>query len=133
MKAYLRQIRRLAAAKRGPRGCAVLLRRFLAGVALLGQFQLVWLGGFHYHPEVSGAPPASSSVTRQSSQPTTPDEHSRSCPFCQVVRDNHSTPPATGFLFCQSFVRRRIAPLILATPLSAPQVRLAGRDPPLSF
>jgi len=100
--------------------------------ALLAQFQIAWLAGFHYHPEIAGpgqSPLAVSAIPGNSSPPV---GDSGSCPFCQIVRHGVSTPPSTVVLSFQNISTRGRAPLAVTKPIAHAQVRLAGRDPPPS-
>jgi hypothetical protein len=116
----------------GHRSRPACLRRFLTAAALLTQVQLFWLAAIHYHPDVSDFQWASSVADSPSSHGI-PVDSERSCPFCQVARHNPSSPPVDGQPSLASVSAGRTTPLVLTPLPAAPQVRLAGRDPPLSF
>lgn len=113
-------------------GKAALVRLLLTGAVVLAQIQLLWLAGFHYHPEVS--------VHRRSPATTVGDQAHRSpaddgssCPFCQLLRHSTSTPQSTIVLVFDSASNTKVTPHLQTEPAVAPHVRLAGRDPPLSL
>jgi hypothetical protein len=100
--------------------------------ALLAQLQLVWLAGFHYHPEVSVSRRSPATITSNTALGSPADDGS-SCPFCQLVRHNTSSPSSTAVLFYRSTSSARITQLVPTRPLTSSHVRLAGRDPPVSL
>jgi Protein of unknown function (DUF2946) len=109
-----------------------LVRLLLTGAVLLAQLQLVWLAGFHYHPEVSLKQSSAATIARNAAQGS-PADDGNSCPFCQLVRHSTSSAPSSITLFFDSTSNNRITPLVLIHPVVASHVRLAGRDPPLSL
>jgi len=133
MKGLSSRLQKLASGtNHNHRSRAACWRRFLTASALLTQIQLFWLAGFHYHPDVSDFHWAYSVADSPSSHGT-PGDEARSCVFCQVARHSLSSPSANGLLSFVNISAGRIAPLVMAAPLAAPHVRLAGRDPPSSF
>jgi hypothetical protein len=105
------------------------VRLLLTGAVLLAQLQVVWLAGFHYHPEVSLRQGSPATIARNAAQGSPADDGS-SCPFCQLVRHSTSSPLSSISLFFDSTSNNRITPLIQTEPQAASHVRLAGRDPP---
>lgn len=108
------------------------VRQLLTSAILLSQLQLVWLTGFHYHPSVS-VPQQSAPIIASGPGQHTPADEGSSCPFCQLVRHSISAPAASRVVSFDSLRSTRISPLVPPAPLTAPQLRLPGRDPPLSL
>jgi hypothetical protein len=107
--------------------------RLLALAALLAQFQLLWLAGFHYHPEITGAGQSRPAVAADRGQQGAPADGSSSCAFCQIIRHSTSGPPAVVAFSFHISSTIGLTLIAAARPLARPQVRLAGRDPPYSF
>lgn len=108
------------------------LSRFVTSLALLAQFQIFWLAGFHYHPELRGAHQSGRAVSAIPVHSGSQSDDSRSCAFCQIVRHSVSTPSlATAFSF-NTLSTTNLAPARSVRPITRTQVRLAGRDPPLA-
>ncbi len=107
--------------------------RLLAYAALLAQLQIVWLAGFHYHPELAGAPESRPTAWAVPNHSTSPADDSRSCAFCQIVRHGVSTPATAWALPFNIISTVGLAPVEIVRPPIHSQVRLAGRDPPHSF
>ena len=119
----------------GPRGGSrsARLRYLAAAIALLGQVQLFCLAGFHYHPDLPGPSRSATPTASAQRHSGAPVEDARSCPFCQVIRHNPVAASSAFHFSLNTLSTARLAPAALARPSSAPQVRLPGRDPPLSF
>jgi len=107
--------------------------RFVTSLALLAQFQIFWLAGFHYHPELAGAQQSGRAVSAIPIHPGSQSDDSRSCAFCQIVRHTVSTPPLVAALSSNTISTSDLSPAVAARPLHRIQIRLAGRDPPYSF
>lgn len=107
--------------------------RFVTVLALLAQFQIFWLAGFHYHPELAGAQQSGRAVSATPAHPGSQSDDSRSCAFCQIVRHSVSTPPLAPALSFNTASTIDLSPAVAVRPLRPIQIRLAGRDPPLSF
>jgi hypothetical protein len=107
--------------------------RLVTSLALLAQFQIFWLAGFHYHQEVAGAQQSRRAVSAIPSHSGSQSDDSGSCAFCQIVRHSVSTPPLAAPLSFNALSTSILAAAALARPLPRKQIRLAGRDPPHSF
>jgi hypothetical protein len=107
--------------------------RLLAFAALLAQLQLVYLAGFHYHPDFAGPRQSPLAVSAIPGQSGSPADNSGSCTFCQIVRHGVSTAATPVALLFHSISTISLAPVVVVRPIAHPQVRLAGRDPPHSF
>ena len=120
--------------RRGATSCRwVSPRQWVAAAVLLAQFQLLCLAAFHHHALASRSQPASSTSIGTPDRQGVPTDESRSCPLCQFVRHNPTTPPRSVAFSAASLASNRISSIIAAKPLVASRVRLAGRDPPFSF
>jgi hypothetical protein len=106
--------------------------QWLAFAALLAQLQIVWLAGFHYHPELAGAEQSRPALVAYPGHPGSPADDSRSCAFCQIVRHSTSTQPLVAGVFFHTIFTNRLAAVAVVLRLPRPYVRLAGRDPPLA-
>lgn len=136
---YLMRVSVLATGRKLRRGSPSHRRRWVsprhlvAAAILLAQFQLLCLTAFHHHDVASRARGAPSTSVDTPHRQGAPVDDSRSCPICQFVRHNPTTPPKGVALPVESLSNNRITPLVAAKPLLASRVRLAGRDPPHSF
>lgn len=108
------------------------MSRLVTSLALLAQFQIFWLAGFHYHPELAGAQQSRRSVAAIPIHPGSQSDDSGSCAFCQIVRHSVSAPPLAAVLSFNTVSTTNLAPAVEARPHPQIQVRLAGRDPPLA-
>jgi len=102
-------------------------------LALLAQFQIFWLAGFHYHQEVAGAQRSRRAVSAIPSHSGSQSDDSGSCAFCQIVRHSVSAPPLVAALSFNTASTSDLSPAVAVRPLRPIQIRLAGRDPPHSF